>query len=164
MDATLWLKLLHVLTAIWFIAGLLGRWVALAQAARAPEVGAVEALAGLAGRFDRAMVIPGSIAVLVAGLLAAWARGYPVLGALQGASANWLLVSLILYLSVSVLVPTVFLPRGRIFDHALSEARERGTVTPELRAAFADPVVTTAHAYELAVVFVVVVLMVTKPF
>ena len=35
-------------------------------------------------------------AVLVLGLLAAWSLGYPLLGFLQGAGANWLLASLVL--------------------------------------------------------------------
>jgi hypothetical protein len=37
-------------------------------------------------------------------------------------------------------------------------------VTDDLKQAFADPVVFAAHVYELLSVFVVLVLMVTKPF
>jgi hypothetical protein len=37
-------------------------------------------------------------------------------------------------------------------------------VTPELTAAFRDPIVFAAHAYELVVILVVFVLMITKPF
>ncbi|HEY8017926.1 MAG TPA: hypothetical protein VIG53_00395, partial [Actinomycetota bacterium] len=41
---------------------------------------------------------------------------------------------------------------------------ERGRITPELTAALHDPVVDAAHIYELAIVTVVILLMVTKPF
>jgi uncharacterized membrane protein len=65
------LKLLHVLTSIWFISGLLGRWVALGQAARSDNVRTTRALTDLAGRFERTMVIPGSLILLVTGLFTA---------------------------------------------------------------------------------------------
>jgi hypothetical protein len=74
------------------------------------------------------------------------------------------LVSLVVFLSSLPLIPLVFLPRGKRFERALAAARAQGTVTPELTAAFHDRVVYLAHVYELATVFVVLVLMVTRPF
>jgi hypothetical protein len=68
------------------------------------------------------------------------------------------------FVTTIALVPLVFLPRGRTFDEALTSAVAAGRVTPELKAAFRDPVVAAARWYELAVVAFVVVLMVTKPF
>ena len=105
------------------------------------------------------MVIPGSVAVLVAGLLAAWAQGQP----LAGADHWWLLTSLILFVALGVLVPTVFLPHGRIFEQALEHAKQRGQVTPELRTPLRDPAVRNARATDLVVVAVILTLMVTKP-
>src|SRR3954452_4621167 len=105
MTAVLLVKLVHLLTAIWFISGLLGRWIALRQAGRASEVRVAFELSELAGRFERLMVIPGSLLVLVLGLITAWVAGLPVLGFLQGASTNWLLASLVIYLSTFLLVP-----------------------------------------------------------
>jgi hypothetical protein len=61
-------------------------------------------------------------------------------------------------------VPLVFLPRGKLFEEALGGAVEAGRVTPELTAAFRDPVVAAARRYEVAVVVVVLYLMVAKPF
>jgi hypothetical protein len=63
-----------------------------------------------------------------------------------------------------VLVPTVFLPHGKIFGAALEDAKQRGEVTPELRLALRDPAVRKARATELVVVAVILTLMVTKPF
>jgi hypothetical protein len=156
-------NLLHVLAGFWLVAGLVGRAVALRAAARATDIRAVDALVGLAGRFEGMVRIP-SIVVLGLGLLAAWIRGWPVLGALQGGNVNWLLAALILYLTLAPLIVWIFLPRGRVFERAFRDARGEGRVTPALTAAFADPVVAAAHAWELTVIGLIIVLMVTKPF
>jgi hypothetical protein len=73
-------------------------------------------------------------------------------------------VSLLLFLTIIPLVPLVFLPKGKVFDAAFTQAVEAGRITPALTAALHDPVVDAAHVYELAIVTVVILLMVTKPF
>jgi hypothetical protein len=62
------------------------------------------------------------------------------------------------------LVILVFIPRGRVFAAALGDAVDRQAITPELRAAFADPVVHAAHCVEVVLVVSVLTLMVVKPF
>ena len=146
-----WVVLLHVAVAFWFVAGLLGRNVTMARARSANDLSTLVELVDLSGRFERLMVIPGSFGVLVLGLLA-------------GTDDWWLLTSLILFVGLGVLVPTVFLPRGKVFEGALEQARKRGEVTPELRTALRDPAVRNARAAEIVVVAVIVALMVTKPF
>ena len=155
-----WVVLLHVAVSFWFVAGLLGRNVTMARARSANDLSTLVELVDLSGRFERLMVIPGSFAVVVAGLLAAWAEGQP----LAGADDWWLFTSLILFVGLGVLVPTVFLPHGKIFESALDDAKRRGEVTPELRTALRDPAVRNARAIELVVVAVILTLMVTKPF
>jgi hypothetical protein len=155
-----WVVLLHVAVAFWFVAGLLGRNVTMARARSANDLSTLVELVDLSGRFERLMVIPGSYGVVVLGLLAAWAEGQP----LAGTDDWWLLTSLILFAGLVVLVPTVFLPHGRVFEGALEDARQRGEVTPELRTALRDPAVRNARAAELVVVAIIVALMVTKPF
>jgi len=155
-----WVVLLHVAVAFWFVAGLLGRNVTMARARSANDLSTLAELIDLSGRFERLMVIPGSFGVVVLGLLAAWAEGQP----LAGTDDWWLLTSLILFVGLGVLVPTVFLPRGKVFEGALEQARQRGEVTPELRTALRDPAVRNARAAEIVVVAVIVALMVTKPF
>lgn len=81
-----------------------------------------------------------------------------------GSGNWWFLTSLILYLALIPLVPIVFLPRGRIFERAPTEARQRGEVTTELSAALRDPAVAAARVTELVVVAVILLLMVVKPF
>jgi hypothetical protein len=62
------------------------------------------------------------------------------------------------------LIPLVFLPRGRIFELALTDAVERGEVTPALTSALEDRAVRATRVYEWFMVTAVIVLMVTKPF
>jgi hypothetical protein len=155
-----WVVLLHVAVAFWFVAGLLGRNVTMARARSAKDLSTLVELVDLSGRFERLMVIPGSIGVVVLGLLATWVEGRP----LAGTDDWWLLTSLILFVGLGVLVPTVFLSHGKVFEEALDDARQRGEVTPELRIALRDPAVRNARAAELVVVAVIVALMVTKPF
>jgi len=160
------LRLVHALTGILLVSGLLGRAVALARAeraARAADLPAVRTLLEASGVFER-IVIPSSALVLVLGLLTAWRAEAPLLGTLEGGTANWLLVSLVLYLGTFPLVPLVFLPRGRRFGAALDEATSLGRVTPTLVAAFGDPLTRAAHLYEFVAVGTVLMLMLAKPF
>src|SRR5215217_3481526 len=72
-----WLRLIHALTGILLVAGLLGRWVALSQAehaAHTEELTTVQGLLRASSVFER-IVIPASVAVLVLGLLTAWSYG-----------------------------------------------------------------------------------------
>jgi hypothetical protein len=120
----------------------------------------MEELLTVAGRFDRFLVIPSSVAVLVAGLLTMWAQGR----SLFAPHGWWLGVSLIVFLSSIPLVPLIFVPTGKRFEAAFQDAQARGEVTPELAASFRDGRVAFARAYEQAMVATVIVLMVTKPF
>ena len=122
---TEWVVLLHVGVAFAFVAGIVGRDLTLHKARTSADVRVAGALVELAGRFERILVRPGSIAVLLAGLWAAFAGHL----SFAGSGSRWLLVSLILYLSNIPLIPLVFLPRGRVFERALAQAKERGEVT-----------------------------------
>ncbi|HEY6058390.1 MAG TPA: DUF2269 family protein [Candidatus Limnocylindrales bacterium] len=157
------MKAVHALIGLAFLAALIGRWIALAEAARAGTIGDVRAMLSVSARFERIVVVS-SVLVLLVGIATAVVQGRPFLGPFQGGHVDWLFVSLILVVSIIPLVPVVFLPRGRAFEAALEEAARAGSVTARLRAAFGDPVVAAAHAYELIAMLVVFVLMVMKPF
>jgi hypothetical protein len=164
MDPGLLLRLLHILSGFAYFAGALGRWVTFRQAGQAADVRAALALLDASETFERRWVIPASMAVFVFGLLAAWARGWPLFGFLQGAPANWLLVSFVLYLALVPAIPLYLLPARRRRAAAASAALSAGAVTPALAAALRDPGVRAYRAIELAVVVVIAVLMITKPF
>ena len=154
------LLLLHVLSAFWFVTGLFARNLTLSRAARSERIDTLQQFLDLSGTFEKKMVIPGSQAVLAFGVILVFSSGYRF----AGAGSNWILVSLILFATVALLVPAVFLPKGKQFDRLLVEATKRGEVTPELKAAFADRAVRRAHIWEIGVVVAIIVLMVTKPF
>jgi Predicted integral membrane protein (DUF2269) len=155
-----WIVLLHVAVAFTFVAGIIGRDMTIHKARTSTDVRVIGDLMELAGRFETWLIRPGSLAVLLAGIWAALARGL----SFTASGNRWLLVSLIVYLSTVPFIPLVFIPRGKVFGQALAAANERGEVTPELTAAFHDPAVAFARNYELVVIAVIVTLMVTKPF
>jgi Predicted integral membrane protein (DUF2269) len=159
MDSAGLLKLTHIVLAMALVTGIVGRWLLLAAAQRSERLERTETLLEAADPFEKTVRVSGFL-VLVAGLLTAWAQGYPWLGLTTG----WMLASLALALGIFVLVPTVFIPRGRRFAIALEGSRATGRVTPELRAAFADPAVRAAHVAELGALAIIVALMVLKPF
>jgi uncharacterized membrane protein len=154
------LRLLHVLTGFGLVAGLIGRTVTMGRAEKSGDIGITKALVETAGRFEGLLVIPGSIAVLVLGLLTAFAQGLNF----TAPGNRWLLWSLALFAAIMMIIPTIFVPRGKRFEAALTAAVESGSITPELKARFADPVTRAAHVYEMAAVIAIIVLMMTKPF
>ncbi len=88
-------------------------------------------------------------------------KGYPFLGLTTG----WMLLSLIMVLVFPfVLAPLVYIPTSRTFDAAMADARAKGVMTAELRAAFANPALNYVRWYEAIAIVVVVTLMVLKPF
>jgi hypothetical protein len=153
------LKLGHVLIAIAMVSGLVGRWILLTGAARTDDVERAHLLSEAAEPFERIVQIASPIVVVV-GMATAWAQGYPWLGLTTG----WMLLTVLMIVPIIVFIPTIFLPRGRIFDAEMATARAAGTVTPGLRAAWADPAVAIARRYELAALVIIVGLMVLRPF
>lgn len=164
MNWYLLVRFLHIGSAILFIGGILARQLVRGAAKRSTDVHSFAALNQAAGRIESLMVIPGNMAVIVFGVILAVMSGAPIFGFLQGASQNWLLVTNILLISGIPLVALVFVPRGKQFDLALRDALAQGRMTPQLSAAFEDSTIRIAHAMEIAMVVVIVVLMVFKPF
>lgn len=153
------LKLGHVLLAFAMIAGLIGRWILLNRGARTEEVERAYLLSEAAAPFERIVQVVSPI-VVVFGLFTAWAQDYPWLGLTTG----WMLLTVLLIIPILVAIPTIFLPRGKVFEAEMTAARAAGEVTPGLRAAWADPAVAIARRYELGAMAVIVALMVLKPF
>lgn len=164
MNVYLVIRFLHIVSAIAFIGGVFARQIIRSIAEKSTDIEQFAVLSQAAGRIENYMVIPGSLAVVVFGVPLALIRGIPMFGFLQGASQNWLLASNLILVAGILLVPFVYLPKGRLFDKFLAEARLRGEMTPDLQAAIQDRTVRFAHAFEMIMVSVIVVLMVFKPF
>ena len=140
------------------IAGLVGRWILLSRAAATDDVERAHVLAEAASPFER-IVQTVSPVVVVVGLMTAWAQGYPWLGLTTG----WMLLTVLLIVPILVFIPTIFVPRGRVFEAEMAAARAAGHVTPGLRTSWADPAVAMARRYELGAMVIIVALMVLKP-
>ena len=164
MNLYIAVKLFHVLAVILFVGGLFARQAVRSYAKKTGDIKMFAALNQGAGKIERLLVMPGSILTLVFGVLLALMGGFPIFGFLQGATQNWLLVSNILLVGAIVIIPTIFVPRGRKFEPMLQADLARGEISAELRAAMNDPVVRWAHIYEEVAVIVIVGLMVLKPF
>ena len=165
MNLYLIMKLLHVLTAFWFISGIVGRDFAFWQAGKATNVQAVHALLQISDFFERYAVIPVSMAVFLFGLIITLLQGWPLFGFLQGSPINWLLFSFLLFLGISLAIgPLKLVVRRKERTRAVEEALAHGTITPALTAALNDKVVVRFRRVELVILVVIIVLMVTKPF
>lgn len=116
------LKFLHIISVIMFVGGLFARQLVRSHAKKTDDIKMFAALNFAAGRIESTLVIPGSAAALVLGIILALIGGVPIFGFLQGGSQNWLLVSNILLIGSLVIVPTVFIPRGKKFDPVLQAA------------------------------------------
>src|SRR6185295_4889712 len=116
-----------------------------AYAKRTDNVQRFAVMSEAAGRIESTMVIPGNFAVILFGVIYGLMIDAPILGFLQGASRNWLLVSNLLLLVGFFNVPLVFIPKARLFDPALEDALAKGQMTPELRAQMDDRTVRVIH-------------------
>ena len=64
MSLFLWVRFLHVASAMWFIGGILARQIVRLYAKRTDDVQRFAALTEAARRLDSTMVIPGNFAVM----------------------------------------------------------------------------------------------------
>ena len=162
MSAYALLKLLHVLSAMWLVAGLLGRAVALSTARRSPEMRIIKAIADVSGRLENLMIAPGILAVLVTGIATAVVGGISLLGPIDGGPL-WVFVPLLI-LVFAVATTPMTLSHDRKWGQALEDAAQRGAVTDTLRPYLDDRAMIRRYAPDISAVALIVVLMVLKPF
>src|SRR5215211_4892595 len=122
MNWYLVLRFLHIASAIIFVGGLFARQVVRSVAYKTDDINYFVSLSQGAGRIENLMVIPGNMAVIIFGVILALITNAPILGFLQGASQNWLLLANILLIAGLLAVPLVFLPRGKKFASRLTAA------------------------------------------
>ena len=162
MSAYALLKLLHVLSAMWLVAGLLGRAVALSTARRSPEMRIIKAIADVSGRLENLMIAPGILAVLVTGIATAVVGGISLLGPIDGGPL-WVFVPLLI-LVFAVATTPMTLSHDRKWGQALEDAAQRGVVTDTLRPYLDGRAMIRRYAPDVTAVALIVVLMVLKPF
>ena len=162
MSAYALLKLLHVLSAMWLVAGLLGRAVALSTARRSPEMRIIKAIADVSGRLENLMIAPGILAVLVTGIATAVVGGISLLGPIDDGPL-WVFVPLLI-LVFAVATTPMTLSHDRSWGQALEDAAQRGAVTDTLRSYLDGRAMIRRYAPDISAVALIVVLMVLKPF
>ena len=156
------LKLLHVLSAIWLLSGLLARPTVLAAARRAPDVRILKAIADVSGRLEERMIAPGLIAVTVTGIAVAIAGGYSLFGPFTD-GPWWVFIALVI-MGIAVITTPMTLARDRAWGQALEESARAGAITERLRPFLQRDAMIRRYAPDIVSVLVIVVLMVTKPF
>jgi hypothetical protein len=156
------LKLLHVLSSMWLVTGLLGRAVALSSARRAPEVRVLKAIADVSGRLEDLMIAPGIFAVLLTGIATAVVGGISLLGPIDGGPL-WVFVPVVIML-IAVATTPITLAHDRRWGGALEDAAQRGVVTERLRPFLDARAMLRRYAPDISAVAIIVVLMVLKPF
>jgi uncharacterized membrane protein len=157
-------KFLHIASVIVCVGGMFARQLIRQHANKMNDIQLFATFSQAAGKIENVMVIPGMTAIMVFGVILGLLGGSPILGFLQGAQQNWLLVANILLIGILVIIPTVLVPRGKKFEPLLQDALIKGQITPELRAAMNDNIVKFAHRYEEVALIIITALMVLKPF
>ena len=132
-----------------------------ARLLRLDDIHIVRAFVDLEGSFDQWLVVYGSLATLLTGLLLTWLGHWPLFNA---GVPTWTLIGAVLFLATIPLVIWVYIPRGKVFGKAFAEALVQKRVTVELRAALSDRVIRASYLYEYLMLPVVLALMVLKPF
>jgi hypothetical protein len=158
MSLLLVIRFLHILSAIWFIGGVLARQIVRLYAKRTDDVRHFSSMSQAAGRIENTMVIPGNFAAILFGVIYGLMIG-AILGFLQGRAqlaAGQQHPACHRLLQCSVDLP------ARQLDAALL-MHSPGEMTPNC-AHINDPVVRMAHWFELVAMLVVVFLMVFRPF
>ena len=140
MNWIVFVKFLHIVAAMVMIGGGFARQVVRGIARKSDDIHQVAFLTQAAGRIDRLMVIPGSDLVIIFGVILALVLKQPILGFIQGASRNWLLVANLLVIAILVVVFALFVPYNRRLEPIIQSALAEGHVTPELKDALDDKV------------------------
>ena len=164
MNWYLFVKFLHVTSVAVTIGSMFARQLVRGVARRSNDVNEIATLTRVAIRMDRALVIPSSNIMVLMGIILAVMLKWPILGFLQGADQNWLLVSNVFLITVMIMVAGVFIPHNKKVDALLQSALTEGRITTELRAALNDKTNQWMHHLEEVFFLLIAALMVLKPF
>lgn len=163
MSLTGLLRLGHALAGVAFMAGIIGNWFLTGFARRAPTLDSMRLYLRASAPFAR-LLTGGGIALTALGVATAVSTGRPLFGPLQGGTVDWLFVANLLMLPLILAIAVVYPRVGVRIRTALADADARGSLTPELAAAWADGRLRAARTYEAVAVTIVLGLMIAKPF
>ncbi len=148
---------LHVLAALWYVAGLTAVQIALVRGWQAPEVETRVVAFSEATHYQGILLIPGAIAVATTGLFLWGQLDYNFV------TTPWLLgVEAMYIVTLLVCIPLMGMGLRRARIAALM-AERRGNVTPELEEAMADNVPLVFGGIATMLVPAMVALSVFRP-
>jgi uncharacterized membrane protein len=158
------LKLLHVLAAFALVGGEIGRSIAFQRAKKATDVKIVAEMLQLFTFLTRKFVSIGGLVTFLLGIITAGVQRQPILGFLQGASTNWVLAALVLYIIIMLMVAFIAIPRGKVLGQALGSAMGQGKITSDLTSALNDNALNNSFVIQDILILLIIILMVIKPF
>lgn len=148
---------LHVLAALWYVAGLTAVQLALVRGWQAPDVETKVVAFGEATHYQGILLVPGAIAVATTGLFLWGQLDYNFV------TTPWLLgVEAMYIVTLLVCIPLIGMGMRRARIAALI-AERRGNVTPELEEAMADSVPLVFGGIATILVPAMVALSVFRP-
>ena len=145
-------RTLHILAAIWFVAGVAGYFMTRRAALRADDVKAVDAVVKLMSRFKNLMIRPGGMLLVIFGLWTAYDEAWPQF-------------SIHAVILLVILVPfMVLLVRGlHKIEAACAEAVQAGSITPALGEAMGARGLKTGEIGVGIITVLFLLLMLIKP-
>lgn len=151
MTAVQVLALVHVGSALLFVAGYVGTNLLTEVARRTEEEATMRAAVGFSGLFDRRLLIPFGTITSIAGLALTALNGYSWV-------TPWVAISIVLYLVIVADGILVWGRRGGRIEVALGSGR-----LDEARAQLRDRRFVAAARAENAALAVIVALMIVRP-
>lgn len=148
---------LHILAAMWLVAGILGYIVLYLRARRADDIAEVRATLGSARAVERWLATPGAGLVGIFGLLLMWR--YSDLGIDVG-KWTWLHISIVLWLSINIIGAFT----NRATRRAVELAAASGGSLADVRAALSSGAHAGLLALNALITLFVIYLMVFQPF
>ena len=158
------IKYLHILAVAITVGGMFARQVIRGLAARSANIDAVATFTHAALPHRPAAGHPLEHGHPRGGRHPGPLLKWPILGFLQGASQNWLLVSNLLLVVMLALIPVFFVPHNKKVEALIQTAVNENRLTAELEAALKDSTNAFAHYAEEAIILIIALLMVLKPF
>lgn len=143
--------LVHVLSALLYVAGYVGTNLLTEVARRSTDEPTLRAAITFSGVFDRRLMIPFGSGVGLTGLLLAVASGYAL-------TAPWIAASIVLYGGVIAVGIVIWGRRGGLIEAALNAGR-----LDEVRSLLREPRFVALSRAENVAVALIATLMVVRP-
>lgn len=157
-------RFLHIVSAFLFVGGIVARQLLRSSSEKTDNARNFVALGKAVGQIENFMIIPGILGVIGFGVILARITRTPSFGFLEGASRNWLVVSIVLLILSLLTVPVINALRGDKFDTTLMDAIAKDQMTAQLRSELNKTTIRLMYLAQLVLPVIILTLMIFKPF